>query len=121
MFEILFEVLQVFNPFSNKPLFLRVCSTSFLKTQWEKMKLLVTSNFSFSHSVFYPFGELFVILIEFEIVVCNLFQFFFSVRERVKALDSLIQAKRGPKSGIFYTRWSSYLVYFLWSSDFNGQ
>ena len=23
---------------------------------WEKEKLLVTSNFSFSHSVFYPFG-----------------------------------------------------------------
>ena len=31
--------------------FLRVCSTL-----WEKEKLLVTSNFYFSHSVFYPFG-----------------------------------------------------------------
>ena len=30
--------------------------TSLLKTLWEKEKLLVTSNFSFSHSVFYPFG-----------------------------------------------------------------
>ena len=27
-----------------------------LKTLWEKEKLLVTSNFSFSHSVFYLFG-----------------------------------------------------------------
>ena len=27
-----------------------------LKTLWEKKELLVTSNFSFSHSVFYPFG-----------------------------------------------------------------
>ena len=27
-----------------------------LKTLWEKEKLLVTSNLSFSHSVFYPFG-----------------------------------------------------------------
>ena len=44
-----------FNPFPNKPWFLRVCSTSLLKTLWEKEKLLVTSNFSFSHSVFYPF------------------------------------------------------------------
>ena len=43
------------NPFPNKPWFLRVCSTSLLKTLWEKEKLLVTSNFSFSHSVFYPF------------------------------------------------------------------
>ena len=28
----------------------------FLKTLWEKEKLLVTSNFSFSHNNFYPFG-----------------------------------------------------------------
>ena len=43
------------NPFPNKPCFLRVCSTSLLKTLCEKEKLLVTSNFSFSHSIFYPF------------------------------------------------------------------
>ena len=35
-----------------------VCSTRFMKTLWEKEKLLETSNFSFSHSVFYLFGEL---------------------------------------------------------------
>ena len=40
---------------------------------WEKEKLLVTSNFSFSHSVFYLFGEFSAIFIEFEIVVCNVF------------------------------------------------
>ena len=45
------------NPFPNKPWFLHVCSTSLLKTLWEKEKLLVTSNFSFSNSVFYPFRE----------------------------------------------------------------
>ena len=45
--------------FPNKPLYLHVCSTSLLKTLWEKEKLLVTSNFSFSHSVFYPFREKF--------------------------------------------------------------
>ena len=38
----------------NKPWFLRVCSGSLSKTPWEKEKLLVTSNFSFSHRVFYP-------------------------------------------------------------------
>ena len=38
------------NPFpKNKPCFLRVCNTSL----WEKEKMLVTSKFSFSHSVFY--------------------------------------------------------------------
>ena len=35
------------NPFPNKPWFSCVCSTSHLKTLWEKEKLLVTSNFSF--------------------------------------------------------------------------
>ena len=57
------------------PWFLRVCSTSLLKTLWEKEKLLVTSNFSFSHSVFYRFRELSTISIKSEIVVCKLFQF----------------------------------------------
>ena len=42
----------------NKPWFLRVCSTSLMKTMWEKEKLLMMSNFSFSHSDFYPVGEL---------------------------------------------------------------
>ena len=36
------------NHFPNKPLFLRVCNTSLLKTLWEKEKSLVTilDNFS---------------------------------------------------------------------------
>ena len=61
------------NPFPNKPLCLRVCCTSLSKTLWEKEKLLVTSNFSFSHSVFYPFGLLTVIFIKSRIVVSKLF------------------------------------------------
>ena len=35
----------------------------------------LTSNFSFSHGVFYPFGELSTNFIKFETVVCKLFQF----------------------------------------------
>ena len=46
---------NMFNPFPKKPWFLRVCGTSLLKTLWEKEKLLVTSNFSFSHSVCFSF------------------------------------------------------------------
>ena len=46
------------NTFPNKPWFLRVCSISLLKTMWEKEKLLVTSNFSFSHIVFNHLGEI---------------------------------------------------------------
>ena len=63
------------NPFPNKPWFLRVCSTSLLKTLWEKEKLLVTSSFSFSYRVFYLFRELSVIFSKIKIVVCKLFQF----------------------------------------------
>ena len=77
--------MMAFNPFPNKPWFLRVYSTSLSKTLWEKEKLLVTSNFFFSHGVFYPFGKLSAIFINFEIVVCKLFQFEkFVVWERVK-------------------------------------
>ena len=48
--------------FPNKPWILHVCSTSLLKTLRGKEKLLVTSNFSFSHSVFYQFGKPFAML-----------------------------------------------------------
>ena len=40
--------------FPNKPWFLGVWSPSLLKILWEKEKLLVMSNFSFSHSFFLP-------------------------------------------------------------------
>ena len=71
----LYPTTYILNPFPNKPWFLRVCSTSLLKTLREKEKLLVTRNFSFSHSVFYPFGKLSAISIKFKIAVCLLFQF----------------------------------------------
>ena len=56
------------------PVFSRLQCRSFENTVG-KEKLLVTSNFSFSRSVFYLFGELSVLFIKFEIVVCKLFQF----------------------------------------------
>ena len=60
------------NTFPNKPWFLHVCSRSLLKTLWEKEKLLVTSNLSFSYSVFYLFGEFSAVFIKLKIVVCKL-------------------------------------------------
>ena len=63
------------NPFPNRPCFLYVCSTILLKTQWEKKKLLVTSNFSLSHRVFYPLEELYANFIQFEVAIFKLFQF----------------------------------------------
>ena len=41
---------------------------------WEKEKLHIIINFSFSLIIFYHFGELYAIFIKFEIVVCKLFQ-----------------------------------------------
>ena len=67
--------IQSFNPFPNNPWFLRVCSKSLLKTLWKKEKLLITSNFSLSYSVFYPSEERSSIFFISEIVVCKLFQF----------------------------------------------
>ena len=57
---------KFYKPFSKLTLFQtspgfywRVCSTSLLKTLRAKDKLLLTSNFSFSHIVFYPFWRAF--------------------------------------------------------------
>ena len=66
---------RLLNPLPNRPWCLQVFSTSLLKTLWEKEKLLIKSNFSFSHSLFYPFQEFSAIFIKFKIVVCKLFQF----------------------------------------------
>ena len=65
----------VVHPFPKKPCFLGVCCTNLLKTLWEKEKLLITSNFSFSHSVFYPFSEHSTISIKFKTVVCKFLKF----------------------------------------------
>ena len=78
---------QVPKPFPSKPRLLFVCNTRLLKTLCEKEKLLVTSNFSSSHSVFNLFGDLSIILFSFKIVVCTFLQFgrvlIFLVRESV--------------------------------------
>ena len=84
LFELKFVILErtkknirynFFNRSTNKPWFLGICNTSLSKTLWEQEKLLIASNFSFSHSVFYPFKELSVIFIKFQTVVLNLFHF----------------------------------------------
>ena len=46
-----------------------------LKTLWEKEKMLVTSFFSFSHNVFYPFQNKFHFFGHTYFVVCKCFQF----------------------------------------------
>ena len=76
------EISDKFNPFPNKPWFSRICSKNLSKTLWEKEKLLVMSNFSFYHSVFYHFGELSAISLNLKLLSANSFSFFFW--ERVK-------------------------------------
>ena len=52
------------NPSPTKSWVVRECTTSLFKTLWEKEKLLIFSNFSSSHSAFYPLGELSAIFIK---------------------------------------------------------
>ena len=49
--------------------------SSILKALWEKEKVLVTSIFSFSHKVFYPYQSKFQFLSHIYFVVCKCFQF----------------------------------------------
>ena len=65
----------ILDPFPNKPWFLCICCTSLLKTLWEKEKLLVSSNFSFSSQCFLSVLRSFAFFIKLEFVVCKLFQF----------------------------------------------
>ena len=64
---------------------------SFVQVFWKhgkKEKLLITTNFSFSHSVFYPYGKISAIFIKFEIDMCKTLSVWksleFVVWERVK-------------------------------------
>ena len=75
IYNLLLEVYKHLNHFPTKPWFSCVCCTSPLKTMWEKEKLLIMINFSFSHSIFYQFQKLSAIFIKFEIVIHRLFQF----------------------------------------------
>ena len=63
------------NHFQNKPSGFYVCSKSLLKTLWEKEKLLITNNFSFSNSIFYPLVELSAMFIQFKAIAYKFFQF----------------------------------------------
>ena len=65
------KVSAKFNPFPNKPWFSCVCSTSLLKTLWEKEKLLVRAISPFPTA----FSTLSTIFSYFKIVVSKLFQF----------------------------------------------
>ena len=59
------------NIFKKAHVLMCLYSASLLKTLWKKEKLLVTSNFSFSHSVFSPFCKF---LCHFH-QICKFFQF----------------------------------------------
>ena len=56
MFSAVTVITDTFNSFPHNDTFWHPWETSLLKTLWGEEKLLVTSNFSLSHSVFYPFG-----------------------------------------------------------------
>ena len=47
----------------------------FWKTLWKMEKVLVTSKFFIFHSIFYPFGQLFTISLNLELLPANFFSF----------------------------------------------
>ena len=64
-----------------------------------KGELLVTSNFSFAYSVFYPFGKLLAIFIKFESHLQTLSVrkgLKFVVWERVNVMDSSLNSDHNP-------------------------
>ena len=65
---------EKFNPFSNKPWFLRDCSTSLSQTLG-KGETACNKQFLLFPQCFLPFEELYAIFIKFKIVICKLFQF----------------------------------------------
>ena len=93
-----FHMITV-NSFPNKPWSLRVCSTSLLKTLWEKEKLLETSNFSFYHSVFYPFWKPFFYL--YKIQNCHLHTLSFWKRLKIVVSERVNDPDREGVSSIF--------------------
>ena len=93
--------VDILNPFPTKPWFLCGCSTSLLKTLWEK--LIVTRNFSFSPQCFLPFRRTFRHCRQIQncclqtLLIWKSTQFF--VWERVKPLQRMALACCG---GMFY-------------------
>ena len=65
-----------------------VCSTSLLKTPWQKEKRRVTRNFSLSPGVYYRFGELYAIFTKYKNCCLRILSVWKSLRfvvwERVK-------------------------------------
>ena len=55
----IFQLYIYFNPLLHKYSFWHINNRQLLKTLWEKKKLLVTSNFSFSDNVFYSVRQLY--------------------------------------------------------------
>ena len=82
-----------------------------MKTPWKKEQLLLTCNFSFFHSIFYPFWELSATFIILKIVICKLFQFWskkYVVWERVNPF---------PYKPWFLRVWSTSLKKTLWEKE----
>ena len=94
----LFEFGPVLTFSQTSPVFY-IFAVQVLKTLWEKEKLLVKSNFSFSHSIFLLFGELSAIFTKFKLKSANSFRksLKFVIWVRVKLYHNLDQSWPFPK------------------------
>ena len=77
---------------------------SFLKTLWEKQKMLVTSIFCFSHNVFYPSQKEFLFWSYIYLVICKYFQLDQSENlsfGKELSLCHIIQTFKNPETDLF--------------------
>ena len=108
-----------FNPFPNKPWFLRVCASSPLKTLWEKEKLLVTSNFSFSYSALYRCREHSAFFIKYKLSSANPFSLeeskicLLGKGENTKFMGRLCSTK-------FYEMWGVYITQYFFILNYEA-
>ena len=58
-------------PFPKQTLYLTCLQDKYFENTVRKGEIALMSNFSFSHSVLYPFSEFCAIFVKFKIVVCK--------------------------------------------------
>ena len=107
--HILSQILNVYEKFSSNSLPQNDSKKkAFLKTLWEKKKMLLTSIFSFSHNVFYSIKDRNHHLTYIYFVICKCFQFddvldFVTESGLNASLWCIIRTKKSKDNGsIFY-------------------
>ena len=107
---------KLVNLFRNRPWFLHMCITSLLKTLWKKEKLLILSNFFFSHSVFLPSWIIFCHFHQFQICSLQTLSVWKSLKQKCRnyctyclfETQSCVLWTPRTKAVQLFTRWQNF-------------